>query len=54
MTPEKLDAILAKQMPDAEKRARAHFVVDSSHGVDSARDQVRGILRAVAATPNRL
>jgi len=54
MTPEKLDAILAKQMPDAEKRARADFVVDSSQGVDSARDQVRAILRAVAALPNRL
>jgi len=54
MTPEKLDAIIAKQMPDTEKRARAHFVVDSSQGVDSARDQVRAILRAVAAMPNRL
>jgi dephospho-CoA kinase len=54
MTPEKLEAILAKQMPDAEKRARADFVVDSSQGFDSARDQVRAILRAVAALPNRL
>jgi dephospho-CoA kinase len=53
MTQAKLDAILAKQMPDSEKRARAHFVVDSSRGVDSARDQVRGILRAVAAAPGR-
>jgi dephospho-CoA kinase len=53
MTQAKLNAILAKQMPDSEKRARAHFVVDSSRGVDSARDQVRGILRAVAAAPGR-
>jgi dephospho-CoA kinase len=53
MTLAKLDAILAKQTPDSEKRARAHFVVDSSRGVDSARDQVRGILRAVAAAPGR-
>jgi dephospho-CoA kinase len=53
MTEAKLDAILAKQMPDSEKRARAHFVVDSSRGLDSARDQVRGILRAVAAAPGR-
>jgi dephospho-CoA kinase len=53
MTEAKLDALLAKQMPDAEKRARAHFVVDSSRGVDSARAQVRGILRAVAALPGR-
>jgi dephospho-CoA kinase len=53
MTPAKLDAILAKQTPDSDKRKRAHFVVDSSRGVDSARAQVRGILRAVAAAPGR-
>jgi dephospho-CoA kinase len=53
MTPAKLAAILGKQMPDSEKRARAHFVVDSSRGFDSARAQVRGILRAVAALPGR-
>lgn len=53
MTAEKLDAILAKQMPDAEKRARAHFVVDSSRGFDSARAQIHGILRAVAGMPGR-
>jgi len=53
MTAEKLDALLARQTPDAEKRARAHFVVDSSQSFDSARAQVRGILRAVAALPGR-
>jgi dephospho-CoA kinase len=53
MTPAKLDAILGKQVPDSEKRARAHFVVDSSRGLDSARAQVRGILRAVAPLPGR-
>jgi dephospho-CoA kinase len=53
MTPAKLAAILGKQMPDSEKRARAHFMVDSSRGVDSARAQVRGILRAVAFLPGR-
>jgi dephospho-CoA kinase len=53
MTEEKLTAILAKQVPDAEKRRRAHFVVDSSRGVDSAARQVHGILRAVAAVPGR-
>ena len=53
MTQAKLDAILARQMPDAEKRRRAHFVVDSSRGYDSARAQVHGILRAVAAMPGR-
>jgi dephospho-CoA kinase len=53
MTPAKLDAILAKQVPDSDKRERAHFVVDSARGVDSARAQVRGILRAMAALPGR-
>ena len=40
----KLDAILARQMADAEKRARAHFVVDTGQGFDHAREQVRAIL----------
>ena len=53
MTAERLDALLARQMPDAEKRARAHFVVDSSRSFDSARAQVHGILRAIAASPGR-
>jgi dephospho-CoA kinase len=53
MTSEKLDAILAKQMPDSEKRRRAHFIVDTSRSLDSAKAQVRGILRAVAAIPGR-
>jgi len=53
MTDAKLDAILLKQMPDVEKRRRAHFVVDSSRGVDSAERQVCGILRAVAGLPGR-
>jgi dephospho-CoA kinase len=51
MTAAKLDAILAKQMPDEEKRRRAHFVVDTSRSFDSARAQVHGILRAVAVIP---
>ena len=53
MTEEKFNAILAKQMPDAEKRRRADFIVDSSKGFDSARAQVRDILRAVARMPVR-
>jgi dephospho-CoA kinase len=47
MTAEKFGAILAKQMPDAEKRARADFMVDSSKGFDAARAQVRDILAAI-------
>jgi dephospho-CoA kinase len=54
MTPEKLEAILAKQMPDAEKRRRADFVVDTSRGLDAARIQVRAILDAVATMPKRI
>jgi dephospho-CoA kinase len=53
MTVEKLEAILAKQMPDAEKRARADFVVDTGQGYEAARAQVRAILDAVATMPQR-
>jgi dephospho-CoA kinase len=52
MTATKLDAIIAKQMPDAEKRARADFVVDTSQGFDAARAQVRDILAQVAKMAN--
>ena len=51
MTAEKLEAMLAKQMPDAEKRRRADFVVDTSQGFEAARAQVRAILAAVATMP---
>ena len=53
MSEDKFSAILAKQMPDAEKRARADFVVDTSKGCDFARAQVREILKAVATMPKR-
>ncbi len=48
MTEAKFAAILAKQMPDAEKRRRADFILDSSKSFDHARAQVRDILRRVA------
>ena len=47
MSEAKLDAILARQMADAEKRARAHFIVDTSRGFDAAREQVREIVAAL-------
>jgi len=50
MTPERLDAILAQQLADAEKRARAHFVVDTGLGLQAARDQVEAIIRRLRAT----
>jgi dephospho-CoA kinase len=53
MTVDKLGAILAKQMPDDEKRRRADFVVDTSRGFEAARADVRAILDAVATMPNR-
>lgn len=53
MTEEKFQALLTKQMPDAEKRRRADFVVDTSHGFDSARAQVHAILRAAPTLPIR-
>ena len=50
---ERLEALLARQMPDAEKRRRADFVVDSGQGMEHARAQVRQILAAVAKMPTR-
>jgi len=53
MTEQKFAAILAKQLPDAEKRARADFVVDTSKGFEAARAQVRDILTRVGTMPKR-
>lgn len=47
MTPERLDAILARQTPDADKRARADFVIDTGQGLEAAREGVRGVLEAI-------
>jgi dephospho-CoA kinase len=53
MTSEKLDAMLARQLPDAEKRKRADFVVDTSRGLDPVRARIRDILVAAAKMPQR-
>ncbi len=47
MSEARLDGILARQMADIEKRARAHFVVDTGQGLDHAKAQVRAILTAL-------
>lgn len=49
MTPDRFDAILAQQMADAEKRARAHYVVDTGQGLEPARTQVTEIVNALRA-----
>ena len=53
MTGEKLDAILARQLPDAEKRKRADFVVDTSGGLNPVRARIRDILDQAAKMPQR-
>jgi dephospho-CoA kinase len=53
MTGEKLDAILARQLPDAEKRRRADFVVDTSNGLDPVRARIRDILTEAVKMPQR-
>jgi dephospho-CoA kinase len=49
----KLDAILARQLPDVEKRKRADFVVDTSDGLDPVRERIRDILAEVVKMPRR-
>ncbi len=47
MTAEKFEAILKRQTPDSEKRARADFVIDTGNGLDQARKRVREVLTQV-------
>ncbi len=49
MTPKKLEAILARQLPDAQKRERADFVIDTGHGMDVARQRVHDVILMLRA-----
>lgn len=49
MTEAKLDAILAKQVPDQEKRARADFIIDTDTGLEDAFEQVRAVVDSLRA-----
>jgi dephospho-CoA kinase len=50
MSEDRLNAVLARQMPDAEKRRRAHFLVITDDDLDFAKRQVTAVIRALAAT----
>lgn len=49
MTEERFEGLLAKQMPDAEKRQRADFLIDTSLGMEAARAKVRDIVGVLTA-----
>ncbi|MGA9660018.1 MAG: dephospho-CoA kinase [Asticcacaulis sp.] len=48
MTPEKFNTILSQQMPDADKREKADFVIDTSRSLDDCRDAVRDLIKLLA------
>ena len=51
MTDAKFAAILARQVPDAEKRARADYIIDTALGMDAARAKVRDLIAVLAGRP---
>ena len=52
MTSAKLDAILARQMPDSDKRARADFVIDTGTDLSTTEAQVRDIIACLGLAPS--
>jgi dephospho-CoA kinase len=53
MTEAKLEAILARQMPDAEKRARADFLIPTGGGLDETRAAVESLVSCLKASQSR-
>lgn len=49
MTPAAFEHVLARQVPDAEKRARADFVISTDRGIEAARADVRALLDRIRA-----
>ncbi len=49
MTEDKFNMILSRQMADADKRARADFLIDTGHGIETARQRVDAIIAALRA-----
>lgn len=53
MTPAKLDGILARQLPDSDKRKRADFVVDTSGSLEETEAQVAAIIACLRESQKR-
>lgn len=51
MSPQKLDAVLAKQLPDAQKRARAQHVISTGCAIDDTRRAVMELVRTITTQP---
>ena len=47
MTPEKLEVILARQLPDVDKRARADFIIETDKGLPQAFEDVKRVVAAL-------
>ena len=53
MTVDKFESILAKQVPDEEKRAKADVIIDTGCSLDATREQVRQLVAKLSAEGNR-